>query len=110
MKKTMIFAIGILLGTLGFCDEDQMKIPLVKIVNQLESIKPLITQAEGEQSQNPKAMIHFEDWTDNEGLHHGFRTDLTEMQQGLLEAINQESIDPRALPSLQGDFVGGRHV
>jgi RAQPRD family integrative conjugative element protein len=110
MKKTMIFAVGILLGTFGFCDEEQMKISLVKIVNQLEAIKPLITQAEGEQSQNPTMMIHFEDWTDSEGLHHGLRTDLNEMQQGLLEAINQESNDPRTLPSLQGDFVRGRHV
>jgi RAQPRD family integrative conjugative element protein len=111
VKKAVSFIVGCVLSLPAFCDQDQMKITLVKMVNQLEAMKPLITEAERQQSENPRIVLHFEDWTDSEGeLHHGFRTDLEAMQTGLLEIINQEDTDPRSLPSLKGDFVGGRHV
>ncbi len=112
MRKGLFFlAFLVLMGSSVFADDDQMKITLVKIVHQLEAIKPLIHQAEQEQSQNPRMKIHFEEWISSEGeRHNGLRQDIENIQQALIEAINAKEADPRIVPPIKGDFVGQGHV
>ncbi len=104
---------SVLLAAFGssFADEAQMKLTMVKIVNQLEAVKPLISQAKAEQEANPRIKIHFDSWVDAEGhKHNGLREDIEAIQNSLIQAIDQRSTDPRVYKPIKGDFVGQDHV
>lgn len=113
MKKWLFVpAIVLALGcSSAFADTAQMKTTLVKIVNQLEAIKPLINQAKSEQSANPRVKVHFDSWIDTDGKkHNGLRQDIENIQAALISAINAQNADPREYQPIKGDFVGQDHV
>lgn len=112
--KYFLTTISILLlciGTVAFATDAQMKDTLVKIVNQLQAIKPLINQAQQEQSQNPRIKIHFDTWKDAKGKkHNGLRQDIEQIQQALITAVNGESVEPRSFAPIGNDFTGDDRV
>lgn len=85
----------------------QMKETLVRIINQLQSIKPLISQAKREQSANPRIKVHFDRFKGADGKYHnGLWQDVDEMQQALILIVNQESIEPKTFQAMSDDYVG----
>lgn len=99
------------ISTMALADDAQMRITLVKMVNQLEAIKPLITQAAREQDANARVKIHFDSWTDANGVkHNGLRQDINAIQQALIHSINRQAVSPRVFTPIQHDFVAGQHV
>lgn len=113
MKQWFLIAIAglILLSSAVYADTAQMKTTLVKIVNQLEAIKPLIEQAKQEQPANSRIKVHFDSWIGADGqVHNGLRQDIDTIQQALIHAINQTQVDPRVYQPIKGDFVGQDHV
>ncbi len=112
MRKCLVVC-WLVLGLMGVAQADnaQMKTTLVKIINQLETIKPLVTQAKREQTANPRVKIHFDRWQDGQGhWHNGLRQDIETIQGALVQAVNQQNHEPRVIAPLSGDFVGGDHV
>ena len=94
-----------------YASDSQMKTNLVKIVNQLEAIKPLINQAKQEQSANPRTKVHFDSWVDSSGqVHSGLRQDIEDIQQALINVINQKNVGPRIYKPIRNDFLGKDHV
>lgn len=88
-------------------DEAQMKETLVRIINQLESIKPLISRAKNEQPVNPRIKIHFERFIGADGkIHNGLREDIDAIQKALIQVVNQESIEPRNFAPISDDYIG----
>ncbi len=114
MKKwaTIILAVtGVIFMAPAYSNDAQMKNTLVKIVNQLEAIKPLINQAQEQQSENPRVKVHFDSWIGPDGTHHnGLRQDINAIQAALINAINKQSIEPRIYKPIKDDFIGGDHV
>jgi RAQPRD family integrative conjugative element protein len=111
MKKMIASILLSLLPCMIVADDAQMNETLVKMVNQLEAMKPLITQAAQQQTDNPRYKIHFDSWVDAHGiLHQGLRDDIEAIQSALIQAINREHQDPRAYQPISGDFVGDDHV
>jgi RAQPRD family integrative conjugative element protein len=110
--KALLVVGSILVGHLVFADDAQMKESLVKIIHQLEAIKPLLNEAERAQPFNTRIKIHFGSWIDANGTRHlGLRQDILTIQKALLHAVNQESIEPRVYQSIKNDFIGGQdHV
>ena len=105
-----ILGMGLLTVTPLMADQAQMKATLVKIVNQLEAIKPLISQAKAEQSANPRIKIHFDRWVDANGITHpGLRQDIEGIQAALIQAINARNNGPRIYKPITGDFTGQQH-
>lgn len=111
MKKWLVMlglsvGLGLVSGQ-ALADEAQMNVTLVKIAQQLEALKPLINQAAAEQSPNPRVQVHFDAWTDANGLSHaGLRQDIDAIQKGVIDAINHKSVDPRPIAPINGDFAG----
>src|SRR3990167_8387112 len=108
MRK--IFIISMLLMSTycsaSFADSEQMKQTLAQIAEQLEAIRPLINQAQQEQSENPRVKIHFNSWTDANGVTHaGLSDDIKSIQYAVVAAINRTPVDPRTIKPLSNDFV-----
>jgi len=83
----------------------------VEIINQLQAAKLLINQAQNEQPANPRVKIHFDEWVDaNEQKHQGLRQDIEANQQALMQAVNQQTIEPRSYAPVTDDFIGDGHV
>ena len=114
MKKLLLLIM--LMTSLGvtscaWATDDQMKETLVKIIEELQTIQPLIDQAASEQPTNPRVMMHFDNWVDSSGTQHlGLKADLAAIQQALVTAVNRETIEPRVFAPLSDDFVGDDHV
>jgi RAQPRD family integrative conjugative element protein len=110
-RTISILLLTLACSTTSLADDEQMKENLVKIINQLQAIKPLIYQAEKSQIDNPRVKIHFDSWIDGNGVKHaGLRNDVEAIQQSLIAAINQESVEPRIYQPIKNDFVGQKHV
>ena len=113
MKKGLIISIMCLsLTTINAgASQAQMNETLVKMVNQLEAVKPLINQAKQEQSANPRIKIHFDSWMSVDGkTHQGLRQDIEAIQASLISAIDRKNSDPKVYQPIKGDFVGKDHV
>lgn len=92
----------------GLCcaDNEQMNEVLVKIIRQLQAVKPLINEAENAQEKNPRIKVHFDSWIDTSGnKHNGLRQDIEAIQTALVHIVNSETIEPRVYKPIQGDFV-----
>ena len=88
-------------------NDAQMKETLVRIINQLQNIKPLISKAQREQSSNPRIKVHFDRFKGADGKwHNGLRQDIDSIQQALIRIVNQESVEPRNFKPIGDDFVG----
>lgn len=112
MKKSMIqtFILSIILLSFSstvFADDAQMKESLTEMIEQLQALKPLISQAEKAQPENPSISIHFDSWVDSKGIHHnGLRQDIDLIQKGLIDAVNRQAIEPRRYDPITNDFLG----
>ena len=107
----LVLLLSFVITTQAFATDDQMKASLVKMIEALQAIKPLIDEAAAEQPSNPRVMIHFDNWVDGAGVKHlGLKADLDAIQQALITAVNRETIEPRVFAPLTHDFVGDSHV
>ncbi len=116
MKKNMTLKIklSVLLtvGVLGFssqifADQAQMNESLVRLVNQLDALLPLVDAAEREQPQNERFTFHFSSFEGSDGHpHNGLREDIMSMKEALIVQINQPAIDPETVAPLNNDFIG----
>ena len=83
-----------------------MNMDLVKVVQELQSIKPLLEKAEREQDKNARVKIEFEDFMASDGeKHRGLKSDIQEIQDSIISMINDERVDPRSMSPIEGDFV-----
>ena len=110
MKKTAII-IMLVLSTSCFATNDQMNEDLVKVVQELQSIKPLLEKAEKEQEKNTRIKINFEDFKGPNGkTHNGLKSDIETIQKSIIEIINSETIEPRVVDPISGDFVSKEKI
>jgi RAQPRD family integrative conjugative element protein len=110
--KLLLFVLGgFFCGHFVFAEDTLMKEALVKIIHQLEVIKPLLNEAERAQSLHPEIKIHFNAWRDANGMMHaGLRQDIQRIQTALIHIVNQERVDPRYYSPIKNDFIGQDHV
>lgn len=79
---------------------------VVRIINQINAINPLLDEAQSEISPNARIQLHIEGFKDAEGHYHaGLRDDLFAIRNGLIDYINQPTIAPRKVKPLALDFV-----
>lgn len=110
MKKIAII-VTLLLSTSCFATNDQMNEDLVKVVQELQAIKPLLEKAQMEQEKNKRIKINFEDFIGPNGEKHtGLKSDINTIQQSIISMINSESIEPRVVDPISGDFVSKEKI
>lgn len=106
MLLTFSFFASFVFGIPAFADEAQMKETLIKIINQLQAIKPLINEAENEQPKNSIIQIHFEKFEGEDGkIHNGLRQDIEGIQKALILATKRQKIEPRKYKPIKHDFI-----
>lgn len=99
--------LGMALTTSVYADQTLRNATLRQVVNQLQSLKPLIAKAAQEQDTSGGTQIHFTHWTDANGqAHPGLLDDIATIQQGILNAM-QTPTTPRTPTPIRGDFIGG---
>ena len=108
MKRLLLLMI-ILIGfsSTALADQAQMNETLVRLVNQLDAMIPLIEQAQREQPENTRFTFQFEKFDDSDGLtHNGLKDDVLAIRQALIDQINQPLSDPDTIPPIKDDFIG----
>ena len=98
MRITQLLFLG-LLGTtqpvqFAIADADGERAALARIVHELQTIKPLIDQAESQASQD--ARIRFQ--------YSWLCQDLDRIRLGIQEHIDAPRSEPRTFPLLRGDY------
>ena len=79
---------------------------LVRVINQLNAIMPLLDEAKHEITPNARIQLHIEQFEDANGQYHaGLRDDLLTIRNALIDYINQPIIAPRKITPLAMDFV-----
>lgn len=108
IKLSILLTVGLVgLGSPLFADQAQMNETLVRLVNQLDALLPLIEEAEREQPQNERFTFHFSSFEGSDGHpHNGLREDIMSMKEALIVQINQPAIDPETVAPLNNDFIG----
>ena len=85
----------------------QMNQTLVRMINQLDALFPLIDEAAKEQDKTARVQFHFKHWVDANGAKHaGLRDDIVLIRAALVNQINQSNLTPREITPMNGDYVG----
>lgn len=105
MKRLICLALLITSFTTNASDSN-LNETLVRIINQINAIKPLLDEAQSEISPNARVQLHINGFEDAQGHYHaGLRDDLLSIRNGLIDYINQPAIAPRKVKPLALDFV-----
>lgn len=79
---------------------------LVRIINQINAIMPLLDEAQTQISPNSRIQLQIEGFEDTQGQHHaGLREDFLNIRNGLIDYLNHPVIAPRKIKALEMDFV-----
>lgn len=108
------FILFIFLGLLAFmfviqakANTEQMNETMVRMINQIDALFPLIEQAAKEQEKNARIQFHFDNWIDANGVKHdGLRENLFEIRAALINQINQSNLTPKIVAPINGDYLG----
>lgn len=100
--------IGVLISLFSTCviaNNEQERIYLTQIVNQLEALRPLILAADKEQEKTNRIKFHYFAYFDsNEKKHNGLLEDILAIEQGIQEKINKPISEPRNFQKIKGDY------
>lgn len=85
---------------------DLLNEQLVRIINQLNAIKPIIKEAERYQSQSTPVKFHLKAFkgADNK-MHNGVYEDIELIKKGLIAYLNKPAIAPKKVSPIEGDFI-----
>lgn len=107
MKPNLLLLIVTLswIPSLSFSNE-LLKEQVVRIINQINAIQPIIKEAQRYQSGNEPIKLHF---TAFQGAdlknHNGVYEDLELIKKGLIAYLNQPVIAPKKVEAISGDFL-----
>ncbi|MFC7782829.1 hypothetical protein ACFQY6_14255 [Legionella taurinensis] len=87
--------------------EEALNQTLVRVINQINAIMPLLDEAETEIEPNTRIQLHIESFEGSDGKSHpGLRNDLLVIRNALIDYINKPAIEPKTIKPLALDFIG----
>lgn len=106
--KRFILAMAVLFTTsTTWAGDEALNQTLVRIINQINAITPLLDEAKGEIAPNARITLHIDAFEGTDGQRHaGLRDDLMSIRNALIEYINQPAIAPKTIQPLELDFTG----
>ncbi|MFO8671928.1 hypothetical protein SC848_00860 [Legionella pneumophila serogroup 1] len=106
MKRLLLILI-LSLPLAAHAQEDALNQTLVRVINQINAIMPLLDEAQTEIEPNTRIQLHIENFESSDGkTHAGLRTDLLSIRNALIDYINKPAIEPKAIKPLALDFIG----
>ena len=99
--------LGVLSMSQGAMATDELfREQLLRIINQLNAIKPVIREAQRYQVQNAPVKLHLKafEGADNK-THNGVDEDIELIKKGLIAYLNRPVIAPKKVSPIAGDFI-----
>lgn len=91
----------------SFATQAELNQTLVRIINQINAILPLLDEAKEEMEAGSRIRLHIESFEGSDNQKHaGVRDDLLAIRQGLIDYINKPAIEPKTVKPLKFDFIG----
>lgn len=107
MKKIMIAVCLYVATFMTYATDEELNNTLVRVINQINAILPLLDEAKTEITPNARVQLHIDAFEDSDGTQHpGVRDDLLSIRNGLVDYINKPAIEPKTVKPLALDFVG----
>ncbi len=78
-----------------YADTELEHTALARVLNVLDSLTPLINEAESQQEQHARLQFHY-DW---------LRDDINQIKQGIEQKLKTPCIEPRIIKPLKGDYL-----
>ncbi|HHF0526349.1 TPA: hypothetical protein ACTUT5_002203 [Legionella anisa] len=105
--KRLLLVLILSLPLVTYAQEDALNQTLVRVINQINAIMPLLDEAQIEIEPNTRIQLHIENFEGSDGkTHAGLRTDLLTIRNALIDYINKPAIEPKTIKPLALDFVG----
>lgn len=90
-----------------YAGEETLNQTLVRVINQMNAIMPLLDEAQTEIEPNTRIQLHIESFEGLDGkIHPGLRNDLLIIRNALIDYINKPAIEPKTIKPLSLDFIG----
>ena len=107
-QRRVALALGLsFLCAIGHASEAELNTTLVRIINQLNAVLPLLNEAEEEIEPNARIHLHINSFIGADGTKHpGVRDDLKSIRNVLIDYINKPAIEPKTVKPLAFDFIG----
>ena len=109
MRKIILlttFMLSVSFTSVTTADNEAMKEVLIRVVNQIDAIMPLLEEAQWQQEKETMTQFHFEEFMDAQGRKHGgLRGDLLAVREGIIAHINNPTIEPRYSAPIEADYV-----
>lgn len=104
--KPLLCVILLLTSLQTWANNPDLNETLVRIINQINAIMPLLDEAQTQINPNARIQLQIESFEDTQGQPHaGLREDLLSIRNGLIDYINQPIVAPRKIKPLELDFV-----
>lgn len=106
MKRYILILMLCFLSTASFADDERLNETLVRIINQINAIQPLLDEAKKEVNPAARIRLHIEVFEGSDGQKHpGLRDDLLSIRSSLIDYINHPVVAPRTIEPLATDFI-----
>jgi len=109
MKTKMMLVIAMLMAVIStqvLANEEQERIYLIQMINQLDALKPLLLAAANEEPKNIRSQFHYIAFRDADGkLHNGLLEDINEIKLGIKARLGQTIIGPHNFQAIKGDYI-----
>ena len=107
LKKMVLGLFLIHLASTSVAANEVLNETLVRVINQINAILPLLDEAKEEIEPNGRVLLHVEQFVGPDGKNHaGVREDLIAIRNGLIEFINEPVLSPKTIKPLELDYVG----
>jgi RAQPRD family integrative conjugative element protein len=112
IKIMLVISIIItLFSTQVLANDTRERIYLVQMMNQLDSMKPLLIAASKEQAKNSRVQFHYIAYRDSNGnLHNGLLEDINEIKNGIQDKLNKTEAEPRTFQAIKGDYLNLKNI
>lgn len=107
MKRLFLILMLSLTFCAAYASEEALNQTLVRVINQINAIMPLLDEAKMEVEPNSRIQLHIESFEGSNGkTHPGLRHDLLIIRNALIDYINKPAIEPKTIKPLALDFIG----
>lgn len=107
MKRFFLLLMVTLTGVTAHASDEALNQTLVRVINQINAVMPLLDEAKTEVEPNARITLHIDTFEGADGKpHEGLRDDLLSIRNTLIDYINKPVIAPKTIQPLALDFIG----
>ncbi|HAT7972130.1 TPA: hypothetical protein JA976_06720 [Legionella pneumophila] len=104
--KRLLLVLMLSLPFASHASDEALNQTLVRVINQINAVMPLLDEAQSEIEPNTRIQLHIESFEGADGkTHAGLRNDLLAIRNALIDYINKPAIEPKTIKPLSLDFI-----